>query len=129
MLRSEDGSALPWLIGVANNVVRNARRGHRRYRSALERLPGPSNVLPAEDQALARSLTETRLREALAAISALPPHEQDVVTMVLWTGLSYEETATALGIPLGTVQSRLSQARASLISLIETAQLVLKETL
>jgi RNA polymerase sigma factor (sigma-70 family) len=123
------GHALPWLLAVANNVVRNARRGQGRYRAALESLPASSVVPPAEDQAVARSVTEAGLRAALVAISVLPEGEREVVMLVLWSGLSYEEAATALAIPVGTVQSRLSRARAKLqISLSTTAHAVLKES-
>lgn len=126
---AQGGSALPWLLGVANNVVRNARRGQRRYRDALERLPVPSVAPPAEDQAVARSVTEAGLRDALGAISALPEREQEVVMLVLWSDLSYEEASTALAIPIGTVQSRLSRARAKLqISLSTTAHAIVKES-
>lgn len=123
------GSALPWLLGVSNNVVRNARRGQRRYQEVLERLPAPSIVPPAEDQALARSVTEAGLRDALGAISALPEREQEVVMLVLWSGLSYEEAAMALAIPVGTVRSRLSRARSKLqVALTTTSHPVLKES-
>ena len=122
-------SALPWLLGVANNVVRNARRAQRRYHGVLERLPAPSVVLPAEDQAIARSMTEAGLRDALDTISALPEREQEVVMLVLWSGLPYDEAATALGIPVGTVRSRLSRARSKLqTALSSPAHAVLKES-
>ncbi|MGA3149395.1 MAG: RNA polymerase sigma factor [Acidimicrobiales bacterium] len=121
MPSEQDGGGLPWLLGVANNVVRNDRRGQRRYRAVLNRLPSLSVAPPAEDQAVARAVTESRLRDALVAISALSEQEQEVVMLVLWSGLSYDEAATALEIPLGTVQSRLSRARAKLqIALDET---------
>jgi len=127
---SEDtGSALPWLLGVSNNVVRNARRGQRRYQDVLERLPAPPVVPAAEDQAIARSATEAGLRHALDTISALPGREQEVVMLVLWSGLSYEEVGTALAIPVGTVRSRLSRARSKLqIALSPPAHAVLKES-
>ena len=123
------GTALPWLLGVANNVVRNARRGRRRYRALLERLPAPAVAPSAEDQAVARSVTEARLRDALGALSALPEREQEVVMLVSWSGLSYEEAASALAIPVGTVQSRLSRARSKLqISLTSPVRAVVKES-
>lgn len=129
IVTTEGGSALPWLLGVANNVVRNSRRGQRRYRAVLERLPEASVTPAAEDQAMARTVTETKLRDALDAISALPEREQEVVMLVLWSGLTYEETATALDIPIGTVQSRLSRARAKLqIALTDKVQPILKES-
>jgi RNA polymerase sigma-70 factor (ECF subfamily) len=127
---SEDvGSALPWLLGVSNNVVRNARRGQRRYQEVLERLPAPPVVPPAEDQAIAGSATEAGLRHALNTISALPEREQEVVMLVLWSGLSYEEAATTLAIPVGTVRSRLSRARTKLQIALSPAHAVLKESL
>jgi RNA polymerase sigma factor (sigma-70 family) len=122
-------SALPWLLGVANNVVRNALRRGRRDRAALERLP-PASVAPAaEDDALSRFQTEARLREALDAISVLSEGERDVVMLVLWSDLAYDEAATALGIPVGTVRSRLSRARPKLqIALGNTGRTILKES-
>lgn len=126
---AEFDNALPWLLGVANNVVRNARRGQRRYRAVLARLPAGSVVAPAEEQAVARAVTEAALRDALDAIAALHEREQEVVMLVLWSGLSYEEAATALAIPVGTVRSRLSRARSKLqIALDTTPHVVLKET-
>ncbi len=123
------GSALPWLLGVATNVVRNARRAQRRYHSFLERLPAPLVVAPAEDHAVARLATEAGLKDALGAISGLPEREQEVVMLVLWSGLSYDEAAAALDIPVGTVQSRLSRARTKLqITLADTAHAILKES-
>jgi RNA polymerase sigma factor (sigma-70 family) len=121
--------ALPWLLGVSNNVVRNATRGQRRYREVLERLPAPPVIPPAEDQAIARSVTEAGLQHAIDTISALPQREQEVVMLVLWSGLSYEAAATALGIPVGTVRSRLSRARSKLqIALSPPIHAVLKES-
>ncbi|MBV8463834.1 MAG: sigma-70 family RNA polymerase sigma factor, partial [Acidimicrobiales bacterium] len=90
---TEDDAVRPWLLGVANNVIRNTRRGHRRYRAALAALPALSLESPAEEQAIARLETEAALRDALAAISALSDGEQEVVMLVLWTELSYADAA------------------------------------
>ena len=125
----EGGNALPWLLAVANNVVRNSRRAQRRYHAFLERLPTPSVVPPAEDHAVARTVTEAALQEALDAISRLSDGEQEVVMLVLWSGLSYEQASTALEVPIGTVQSRLSRARAKLrFALADTTHAALKES-
>jgi RNA polymerase sigma factor (sigma-70 family) len=108
--------------------MRTAWRGQRRYHEVLERLPVPSVVPPAEDQAIARSVTEAGLRHALKTISELPEREQEVVMLVLWSGLSYEEAATTLAIPVGTVRSRLSRARTKLqVALSTPVHTVLKE--
>jgi RNA polymerase sigma factor (sigma-70 family) len=106
-----DGSLLPWLLGVATNVARNAGRAARRYDAALFRLPGPVDEPdPAEDVA-GRVDDERRMRDVLHDLSGLSRAEQDVVALVLMSGLSYAEAAVALAVPVGTVRSRLARAR------------------
>ena len=51
---------------------------------------------------------------ALALLARLPRREQEVFALCAWSGLSYEDAAIALEIPVGTVRSRLSRARARL---------------
>lgn len=106
-------SALPWLLGVATNVVLNARRSLRRHRAALERLPREQEPDFADDVA-ERLDDERHMRSLLHALAALPRRERDVLALCRFAGLSYEEAAVALGIPVGTVRSRLSRARARL---------------
>lgn len=105
-------SILPWLLAVANNVVRNRDRSLRRHRRLLAKLP-PSVVSPddpAEDAA-ARVDDERAMRRVLQVFTRLLPDEQDVLALCVWAGLSYADAAVALGIPVGTVRSRLSRAR------------------
>ena len=112
-VRLQHDLALPWLLGVATNVLRNRRRSQWRYRAALERMPRERGEDFADD-ANARLDDERHMRSALRAMSRLPKREQDVVALCGWADLSYEEAAAALGIPVGTVRSRLSRARARL---------------
>jgi RNA polymerase sigma factor (sigma-70 family) len=107
----ESESALPWLYGVATNVLRNRRRSERRHRAALERLPRERGIDFADDVD-GRLDDERRMAATLRALARLPRHEQDVVALCAWAGLSYEEAALALELPVGTVRSRLSRARA-----------------
>lgn len=118
---------LPWLLGVANNVVRNDLRARLRYRAALRRLPLPAVVPSCEEEVAARAVIEEGLAEALHAIARIPHQERDVVALVLWSGLSYEEAARALGVPVGTVRSRLSRARSRLQSSMSLPTLLAKE--
>jgi RNA polymerase sigma factor (sigma-70 family) len=106
-------SALPLLLGIATNVLRQHRRGRRRYAAALERMrrATPSSHLGHEDEAIARLDAMRRLRDGGAAVRALPRREREVLALVAWAELSYEEAAAALGIPIGTVRSRLARAR------------------
>jgi RNA polymerase sigma factor (sigma-70 family) len=114
-----DDSALPWLYGVATNVCRNLTRSRRRRRRALAALPWPGPEPDHAERVTERVGSTERMRVVLEAIKALPAHEQEVLALVAWSGLSYEQAATALDVPVGTVRSRLSRARARLTALTE----------
>ncbi|SEG98277.1 RNA polymerase sigma-70 factor, ECF subfamily [Nonomuraea solani] len=106
------GAVRPWLYGIATHLVSNHRRGlsrmlaaFRRARSADPVEAGPEDRVPARvDAASVRG----PLAEALAGLS---PGDRDVLLLVAVAGLSYEEVADSLGIPMGTVGSRLNRAR------------------
>jgi RNA polymerase sigma factor (sigma-70 family) len=95
-------SALPWLLGVATNVVRNRRRSQWRHRAALARIPR-ENAPDLAEEANGRVDDERRMWAVLRAVARLPRREQDVLALCAWAELSYEEAAAALGIPVGTV--------------------------
>lgn len=61
--------------------------------------------------------SEARMRAVLDQIEALPAREREVLALVAWAGLTYEQAAAALDVPVGTVRSRLSRARARLTEL------------
>jgi RNA polymerase sigma-70 factor (ECF subfamily) len=102
---------LPWLFGIATNVVRNRRRSERRYGGALRRMPKPQPERNFAERCDERVDDEQQMRGVLALLAQLRRHEQDVFVLCGWMGLSYEDAALALGVPLGTVRSRLSRAR------------------
>jgi len=110
-VRLDHDSALPWLLGVALQVSRNARRSLRRYRAALTRMPAADPEPDLAERVTERLSAERQLCAALDVLQSLPARERDVVGMVLWAGLSYDQAAVALGVPVGTVRSRLSRAR------------------
>lgn len=114
---AHDGSALPWLYGVATNVCRNVIRGRRRHLRAVAALPPQPDSPDHADDVADRLASEARMREVLAAVDALPRRERDVLGLVAWSGLTYEQAAAALDVPVGTVRSRLSRARARLAEL------------
>lgn len=113
-LQLSNTSALPWLLGVANNLTRNTQRSLRRYRSALSRVPPPTDRASAEDDAMDRTRAQDSLARAIEALRPLSQAERDVVLLVLWSELSYADAASSLGIPIGTVRSRIFSARQKL---------------
>jgi RNA polymerase sigma factor (sigma-70 family) len=108
------GKELPWLFGIATNVVRNRRRSERRYAAALRRVPPPSSEPSFADDSDERIDDEELMGRALVLLARLPRREQEVFALCAWSELSYEDAAVALRIPVGTVRSRLSRARARL---------------
>jgi RNA polymerase sigma factor (sigma-70 family) len=113
-LRLTTDTAAPLLLGIANNVMRHQWRSLRRHRDAIERIKGGSTAdLNGDPEAEVMSKLEAlrRVREAGEAIRALPRREQEVLALIAWGELTYEETAEALEIPVGTVRSRLARAR------------------
>ena len=111
-----DGKLLPWLYGIATNVLRNRRRALWRHRDLIAQLSSQPRAEATPDAA-ARAEAAAQMRSVLEQIGTLPRAQQDVVALCVWSGLSYEEAATALGVPVGTVRSRLARARAALVEL------------
>jgi RNA polymerase sigma factor (sigma-70 family) len=108
------GKVLPWLYGIATNVVRNRRRSERRFAAALRRMPRPDSEQGFDELADERLDDARQMRQALTLVERLPKHEQEVFVLCAWSRLSYEDAALALDIPIGTVRSRLFRARARL---------------
>ena len=111
------GSLRPWLVGVAHNQVRRWWRGRQRLRRAVDRL---SVVAHSDDHAAAvasRVDDERQMASVLAVVDRLSDAHREVLLLWAWEGFSYDEIATALGISVGTVRSRLSRARANLAQL------------
>lgn len=105
---------LPWLYGIATNVTRHQHRSERLSAAALRRLPrtdGEPDFAAVADERLDY---ERQAQEALDLLKALPQREQDVFVLCAGMELSYEDAALALDLPVGTVRSRLSRARARL---------------
>jgi RNA polymerase sigma factor (sigma-70 family) len=108
------GKELPWLFGIATNVVRTRHRVERRHAAALRRVPQPSSDPSFADDSDQRVDDEELMGRALGLVARLPRREQEVFALCAWFELSYEDAAIALRIPVGTVRSRLSRARARL---------------
>lgn len=119
-----DGESLrPWLLGITVNVVRNFTRAARRHQAALARLPDPRAVPDFAEEVASRVDDAARLAAVRAAYRRLRPDEQDVIALCVWSDLDYAAAAAALGIPVGTVRSRLSRARLKLREMATSGEL------
>lgn len=105
---------LPWLYGIATNVIRHQRRSGGRFAAALSRLPKADAEADFADDSAERVDYERQAAQALGLLRTLPQREQDVFVLCVGMELSYEDAALALSLPVGTVRSRLSRARGRL---------------
>ena len=116
-VRLVDGSIIGWLLVTTNYAVRNHTRGLRRYRSALAKIPAPApqqDHAPDVDDSLDGAGRDRQVREAFAKLSK---RDQDVISLCVLEELTTAQAAEALGVPEGTVKSRLSRARARFAAL------------
>jgi len=109
-----DGSLLPWLYGVAANLLRNRRRAQGRLIGALQRLRAEAHEEDLSGDAAARAEDARHMRAVLDWVERLPKRERDVVVLCVFAELGYADAALVLEVPVGTVRSRLARARARL---------------
>jgi RNA polymerase sigma factor (sigma-70 family) len=107
--RADYQSALPWLLGVANHVIGDHRRVERRRLATVEQLLASGSDLASTPDA---GLT----LEVVRALRRLPVVDRDTLLLMVWGELSRDEVAAALGVPVGTVNSRIARARKRLAS-------------
>jgi len=111
----DPAAAMGWLCRIARNVAHDRRRGWwSRLRAprghASEEREGPERSLAA-DEALESAETAAAVRRAM---ERLPEKHRVVLHLREVEGMTYEEIAAALGVPVGTVESRLHRARQGL---------------
>lgn len=105
----QDGNLRAWLLSILHNAFIDKTRSRRAEQGREEEtrhLTGPS-VEPAQEHMV-------RLGQVRNAFLTLPDEQRAVLHLVAIEGLSYQEAADALSIPLGTLMSRLGRARAAL---------------
>jgi RNA polymerase sigma-70 factor, ECF subfamily len=102
--RDEHGSALPWLLGIANHLIADHRRAERRRLQTLQQLAA---MRPGSSETGLGRLGPDLVGELLR----LPAADRDALLLVVWGELTYVEAASALSIPVGTIRSRIARAR------------------
>jgi RNA polymerase sigma factor (sigma-70 family) len=102
--------ARPWLYGIATRLISRQRRDEVRFFRAIARTGVDPAAEPVADQATRLAAAQAVRRQLAAALAGLSAADRDVLLLVT-DGLGYAEVALALGVPAGTVASRLSRAR------------------
>jgi len=106
--------ARPWLHGIAGNLIRRHYRDEVRQLRALARTGHDPVAESFTDRSDARLSADAARRAVAAALAALDSDQRDVVLLIAWAGLTYDQVAEALGVPEGTVRSRMNRARTRL---------------
>ena len=104
-------SALPWLFGILTKEIARRQRTEKARFRALERAWSDRPADGLADQVAADVSAQAAGGRLAAALARLSPAERGVLLLIAWGDLSYDEAAQALGIPVGTVRSRLNRAR------------------
>ena len=111
---TERAEARPWLYGIASNLLARHRKGEARRLDATARLVNTS-VAASEvfSDVDARLDASRRWADVADAIATLPQGERDTLLLYAWEGMPYDQIASALDVPVGTVRSRLNRAPTS----------------
>src|SRR5262245_30677072 len=105
------GSVLPWLYGIATNLLRRCWRAERTQLGAYGR-SGVDRAVDNEAEATAARLDGATLHARLAkALEAMPRRQRDALLLYALADLSYEDVALALDVPVGTVRTWVHRAR------------------
>jgi RNA polymerase sigma-70 factor (ECF subfamily) len=103
--------ARPWLFGIASNVIRHHRRAEQRRIRGYAAAELQNDVADGNGHPESETLLRAPLVDALARLDA---RDRDALLLFAWADLTYDEIATALEIPIGTVRSRIHRARSAL---------------
>ena len=106
--------ARPWLYGIATNLTGRHRRTEIRMYRALARTGRDPVTEPFTDRVDAAVSAAHTGKRLAAALAKLPAAYRDALLLVTWGDLSYGQAAVALGVPVGTVRSRVHRARSKL---------------
>jgi RNA polymerase sigma-70 factor (ECF subfamily) len=106
--------ARPWLYGIASHLIHRHRRTELRGYRLLARTGTDPVTAPFTDEVDAAVSAWAARRPLAAALAQLPAGQRDALLLVAWSELAYAEAAQALGVPVGTVRSRVNRARGRL---------------
>jgi RNA polymerase sigma-70 factor (ECF subfamily) len=112
--RDDGRDCLPWLYGIATRLVHRHWRTEIKQLRVLARTGADPVTEPFTERVDAEVTAGAAKRRLAAALAKLPASQRDALLLLVWADLTYEQIAKATGVPLGTVQSRISRARRQL---------------
>lgn len=114
-LRRPDGDLRAWLFAIPRNLHLSDLRRHKRRgpHVAIDEMASPPTVDGGQDG-------QAGLRDVLAGLDALSEEHRTILLLVVVEDMSYDEAARVIGLPVGTVMSRLSRAREKLRAILGT---------
>ncbi|MEV4775142.1 RNA polymerase sigma factor [Microbacterium sp. LWH12-1.2] len=106
-------SATPWLFGIASRLIRKHRATEaKQWRSFAAAITGEEHTSEGGvDDAMTKLDAAREVQSLKTRIAALAPRDRETLLLYAWQGMTYEEIATTLGVPVGTVRSRLNRVR------------------
>ncbi|MCE4024451.1 sigma-70 family RNA polymerase sigma factor [Microbacterium sp. Au-Mic1] len=106
-------SGIPWLLGIAARLIRRYRAVEARQWKSFAASAQREELVTSGgvDEALKRVDAERAVAALKTRIAALAPRDRETLLLYAWQGLTYDEVAVALGVPVGTVRSRLNRVR------------------
>jgi RNA polymerase sigma-70 factor (ECF subfamily) len=109
-------TARPWLLGIATRVIKKHRATEAAQWRAFEHAAGADDGISGSHagDADARMDASAAVRELGPRIASLSAKDRDTLLLYAWGDLTYEQVAEALGVPVGTVRSRLNRVRRKL---------------
>jgi RNA polymerase sigma factor (sigma-70 family) len=108
------GSGRAWLLGIATNLIRRHHRQETRALRAWGRTGTDPLFADHADAVASRLDAKKQMQQLAGTLARLSPRDRDTLLLLAWGGLSQDEVAAALGIPVGTVRSRLHRIRRQL---------------
>ena len=104
-----DRDVRPWLLSIMHNTFISGRRRDRIAASAADQMRYIGSEVTSPDQA-----DRVHYNQTIAALMQLPDEHREALALVAIEGLTYKDAADVLGIPAGTLMSRLARAREAL---------------
>jgi RNA polymerase sigma-70 factor (ECF subfamily) len=108
-----DGDLRAWLFAIMHNIFASRWRRVRNQARLLAEHGEPEAIIAAPQQASAE------MRDVLRGLDTLPDEQREVILLIAVEGFRYDEVAAMLGVPIGTVMSRLSRARDRLSQFVQ----------